>query len=44
MTKEGINEIKEMLKDIRNQYLTILNKAKEHAANIHIFGLNLFKI
>lgn len=43
MTKEGINE-KKMLKDIRNQYLTILNNAKEYAANIHIFGLNLFKI
>jgi hypothetical protein len=43
VTKEGINE-KKMLKDIRNQYLTILNKAKEYAANIHLFGLNLFKI
>ena len=35
---------KKKLKDIRNQYLTILNKAKEYAANIHLFGLNLFKI
>ena len=43
MTKEGINE-KKMLKDIRNQYLTILNNAKEYAANILIFGLILFKI
>ena len=43
LIKEGIKEIKEMLEDIRTQYLKIINNAKEYAENIQNFGLDFIK-
>ena len=42
MTKEGINE-KKMLKDIRNQYLTIINNAKEYASKYSHFWIKFIQ-